>query len=223
MKRGTRRDPLTRIRASARIQLLAILPVAAHLHLHLRNKRVHGPPVDYAGVLLASAASWFGLPGPGEAALVAGGVFASHGRLNLGPLLFYAWLGASGGGAAGWLVGRRAGRAVITAPGPLLRWRLAAVRRSESLYRRFGVFAVFLTPSWGAGVARMSAARFLPANALSAACWALLFGLGSYLAGPSLTDTFEFLGVGGLVVLVGVVVGGTLLAALRSRRGEKTN
>ena len=91
--------------------------------IHLQNKRVHGPPVDYAAVVLSSFASWIGVPGPGEAVVVTAGILASKGRLNLGPVLFYAWIGATVGGVGGWLIGRQAGRPLITAPGPLQRLR----------------------------------------------------------------------------------------------------
>src|SRR6266513_41027 len=88
--------------------------------IHLQNKQVHGSPVDYAAVVLSSFASWIGVPGPGEAVVV------------------------TAGGVAGWLIGRAAGRPLITAPGPLLRWRRRAVALSERFYARFGVLAVFL-------------------------------------------------------------------------------
>jgi membrane-associated protein len=147
--------------------------------------------------------------------VVTAGIVAAHGHLNLGPVLFYAWLGATVGGVGGWLVGRKAGRALITAPGPLLRMRLRALKRSERLYERFGPVAVFLAPSWGAGIARMGAGRFLPANLASAAVWALLFGLGSYLAGRTLTDLFNDVGLVAAVIIACAILGGGLVEARR--------
>src|SRR5439155_886625 len=48
--------------------------VAIHLH-----HRFHGPHVDYIGVGVAAAASWIGLAGVGEAALIAAGIAAARG------------------------------------------------------------------------------------------------------------------------------------------------
>jgi membrane protein DedA with SNARE-associated domain len=187
--------------------------------IHLQNKQVHGSPVDYVAVVLSSFASWIGVPGPGEAVVVTAGILAAKGHLNLGPVLFYAWIGATAGGVAGWLIGRKAGRPLITAPGPLLEWRRRAVALSERLYARFGVLAVFLAPSWGAGIARMEAAKFLLANLGSAALWALLYGVGSYLAGRSLTDLFSDAGLVATAILVGAaVVGGSTLVFRRRRK-----
>jgi membrane protein DedA with SNARE-associated domain len=189
--------------------------------IHLQNKHVHGAPVDYAAVVLSSFASWIGVPGPGEAVVVTAGIFAAKGRLNLGPVLFYAWIGATAGGVTGWLIGRHAGRPLITAPGPLLRLRMRAVERSERLYERFGILAVFLTPSWGAGIARMGTVKFLLANAASAAAWAILFGVGSYLAGSQITDWISEIGLAGTAVLVAIVVGGGGLEARRRHRRQR--
>jgi membrane protein DedA with SNARE-associated domain len=188
--------------------------------IHLQNKHAHGPPANYAGVFLASAASWIGLPGPGEAVLVAAGILAAHNRLNLGPVLLYAWVGATAGGVAGWVIGLKAGRALITSPGPFLRARRRTLGRSERLYERFGTVAVILTPSWAAGIARMGAARYLLVNAVSAALWAVLYGLGAYLTGRTITDLFSDLGLLGAVVLGSTLLAVAMLGLVRWYRGS---
>jgi len=205
-----------RLRLAGTTFALAILPAA----IHLQNKHVHGPPADYVGVLLASAASWVGLPGPGEAVLVAAGILAAHNRLNLGPVLFYAWVGATAGGVAGWVIGLKAGRALITFPGPFLRARRRALRRSERLYERFGTAAVILTPSWAAGIARMRATRYLLVNAVSAALWAALYGLGAYLTGRTITDLFSDLGLVGAIILGSALLGVAILGLRGWYRGS---
>lgn len=195
---------------------LTAVAVAARIALQLHH-HVRGPRIGYAGLILAAAASWSGLPGPGEAALVAAGVLAAHGRLDLVSVVTAAWIGATVGGTAGWGAGRIAGRRLISARGPLLRARLAAVRRADRLYERYGALAVFLTPSWAAGTAGMRAWRFIPANALSALVWALGIGAGAYLVGPPVLDVAHDAGTVGLVAL-GVLLTGGLALELRRRR-----
>src|SRR5918911_1473306 len=110
-------------------------PLAAvHFHHHL-----HGPSLGYIGIGIAAAASWAGVPGPGEPALIAGAIFATRGRLDLLEVLVVAWLSAMLGGVAGWAVGRRAGHAIVRAPGPLRRQRIRALARGERFFERFGV------------------------------------------------------------------------------------
>src|SRR5918911_1914702 len=97
-------------------------PLAAvHFHHHL-----HGPSLGYIGIGIAAAASWAGVPGPGEPALIAGAVFATRGRLDLLEVLVVAWLGAMLGGLTGWVVGRRTGHSLVSRSGPLHRQGLGA-------------------------------------------------------------------------------------------------
>jgi membrane protein DedA with SNARE-associated domain len=181
--------------------------VVAALHPHGRNSGV-----DLVGVFLASAASWAVLPGPGEAALIAAGISAAHGHLDLAAVLAVAWAGASTGGTIGWIIGLKGSRELLMAPGPLHRLRLALIARGDRFYERFGLVAVLFTPSWIAGIHDMRWSRFLPANAISALMWALSVGLGAYLLGPSITDIAADAGlaggllVGALFVLAVVVV-----------------
>jgi membrane protein DedA with SNARE-associated domain len=179
---------------------------------------VDGPPVDYLGIGAAAGASFLGVPGPGEPVLVAAGIYAARGRLDLAEVLVAAWAGAFAGGMAGWLIGHRGGRRLITAPGPLQRQREHAVARGERFFHRYGILAVYFAPSWVAGSVGMRATRFLVANALAALAWSLLLGLGAYEVGPSIVDIVSDVGIaGGVVIAVVVVVAGTG-ALVRRRR-----
>jgi membrane protein DedA with SNARE-associated domain len=195
------------------LRSLAVALVLAVLHRHL-----HGPSFDYAGIALACGASWIGVPGPGEPVLIAAGVYAARGKVNLGDVLLIAWVAATLGGTVGWLLGRKGGRALWSAPGPALRLRLTAMERGERFFARHAWLGVYLAPSWVAGIHGLSAARFLPLNALCAAAWTLLCGLGAYLIGPSVADAIGDLGLVGAVVLVLLVVAGILGGRTRRRR-----
>ena len=183
-----------------------------HLHHHL-----HGPSFGYIGIGLAAAASWAGVPGPGEPALIAGAVFAARGRLDLIELLAVAWLGAMVGGLAGWVVGRRAGESLLARPGPLHRQRLRAMTRGERFFERYGVLAVYFAPSWVAGSIGFPARRFILANAAAAAIWTALVGGGAYLVGPGIGDLVGDAGLIGLLVLCGLAVVGAARFVLRRR------
>jgi membrane protein DedA with SNARE-associated domain len=178
----------------------------------------HGPPVGYAGVALAAAASWLGVPGPGEPVLIAAAVYAARGKLDLVEVLLVAWAGAAAGGIAGWAVGRRFGAALVSAPGPLRRQRTATAERGARFFERYGVLAVYLAPSWVAGSVAMRAARFLPANAVAAAIWALLVGLAAYAIGPSIAELIGDLGLAGAILLGVLAIAAVIAAVVRSRR-----
>jgi membrane protein DedA with SNARE-associated domain len=190
---------------------LSTLAALAVVHPYARHSGV-----DLIGVFLASGASWAALPGPGEAALIAAGISAAHHHLDLASVIAVAWAGASAGGTAGWIVGVKGGRELLTAPGPLYRLRLALIARGDRFYERYGLVAVLFTPSWVAGIHDMRWSRFLPANAVSALTWALSVGLGAYLLGPSITDIAADAGLAG-GLLVGVLFVLAVVLVVRRR------
>jgi membrane protein DedA with SNARE-associated domain len=189
-----------------------------HLGRHL-HQRFAGPHADYVGMLLAAAVSWAGVTGPGEAALIAAGLAAAHGQFDIVGMLAVAWLGAMGGGTVGWAIGVKGGRALITKPGPLHKTRLRFLRHGDRVYERRGWLAVYLAPSWMAGVSGMPARRFVPANAVASLIWTLTIGLGSYLAGPAVADAIGDIGIAGLVALI--VFGLISAYVSRHRLGER--
>lgn len=190
---------------------LSTLVVLAILHHH-----IDGPGADYVGVFLAAAVSWVAVPGPGEAALVAAGISAAHGRLDISTVLAVAWAGATLGGTVGWIIGLKGGRVLLTAPGPLHGLRLSLTARGDDFFERYGPLAVLLVPSWVAGIHDMRPSRFLLANTGSAVIWVLAVGLGAYLLGPSITDVVGDVGlVGG--ILLGALIFGTVALVLWRR------
>jgi membrane protein DedA with SNARE-associated domain len=186
-----------------------------HLMLAIQlHHRFHGPHVDYVGVGVAAAASWIGVAGVGEAALIAAGIAAGRGKVDISSVLLVAWVGAMAGGAAGWLIGIRGGRALMTRPGAFYRLRLRLLRRGDAIYEKRGLFAVYVAPSWMAGISGMSFRRFMLANTVAAVVWAALVGLGAYFAGPSVAD---FLGDLGTLALVVIAVAALVSFAVRWR------
>jgi len=124
-----------------------------------------------------------------------------------------AWAGATTGGAAGWLLGVKGGRGLLTAPGPLLALRLALIARGDRFYERYGLVAVLFTPSWIAGIHDMRWSRFLPVNAVSAVIWPLAFSCRRVTCSDRpITDIAADAGLAGQLLL------GTLLGARRGSR-----
>lgn len=194
-------------------------PVHAHaLHHH---HRFSGSPVDYSAVAAGAAASWLGVPGPGEPLLITAGILAAKNKLDIASVVLVAWVSATGGGVGGWLVGRHFGRRLLSIKGPLHQFRRDAVARGDAVFKRYPVVAIILTPSWIAGIHRVRSSLYLPVNAASAAAWAAGIGLGAYYAGPPVIDVIDDIGWAGgsaLVALIVLVVGGELLRRHRARR-----
>jgi membrane protein DedA with SNARE-associated domain len=149
----------------------------------------------YVAVFAAVLGEDFGLPLPGETLLIAGSVLASQGHLSIGALLAWAWAGAVLGDNIGYLIGAFGGRALVLRFGRYLFLdgdRLAAV---EGFFARHGGKVVVAARFFEglrqlngvvAGIARMPWTLFLVFNALGAALWVGLWGVGGYLLGGHL-------------------------------------
>lgn len=161
--------------------------------------------------------------------MIAAGVVAARHRLDIAPVVFWGWIGAMLGGIAGWLIGLKAGRTAVTAPGPLYKLRLRTVEQGERIFHRMEVLAIIATPPWVAGINRSRPQLYLPVNALSALLlWAAPLGIGAYYAGPVFLDLFGDLGtLLSVMLVVGVlsIVGAEVMRRRRSRhrrQGEPT-
>jgi membrane protein DedA with SNARE-associated domain len=193
----------------------AVAPwVLAFLHLHFHIHHYHGPAIDYGALAIASFASFVGVPGPGEAVLIAAAVLAARHNLGIVSVLAVAFVGATVGGIAGYVAGRWAGRGLWTVPGPLRKLRIRAIDRGEKIFARYTVLAVILTPSWIAGIHRVRLATYNIINVISAVVWAGGIGMAAYLVGPSVIDTVQDLGTAltviGAVALAALIVAGVL-------------
>jgi membrane protein DedA with SNARE-associated domain len=177
--------------------------------LHFFHHHVPQANIDYFALALGAFASWAGVPGPGEPLLIAAAIVAAKHKLDIKPVLLWAFVGAVTGGIVGWWVGLVAGRTVMTGPGPFRRLRLKAVERGEEVFQRLTVIAILLAPAWVAGIHRVGPVLYNVTNVVSAAAWAVGIGLAAYYVGPPALDVISDVGVVvaagfGVLILVGV-------------------
>jgi membrane protein DedA with SNARE-associated domain len=152
-----------------------------------------------------------GVPLPGETALIAAGVFASRGRLDITAVIAVAALAAIVGDNLGYWIGRTGGRRLLERWNFVSRFFERALPWSEGFFRRHGPKTIFLarffsvlrvTAAWMAGVAHMPWGTFFFWNAAGGICWALLVGLVSYYAGQAAADAISHYGlIGGAAIV----------------------
>jgi membrane-associated protein len=181
--------------------------------------------IGYPLVFALIAIETMGVPVPGETALITAGIVASRGRLEIEIVIALAAAAAILGDNVGFAIGRKLGRQLLTAPGPLLHHRRKVLSVGEPFFDRHGPKAVFLgrwitglriTAAWMAGANRMSWPTFLFWNALGGIAWATSIGLLAYFVGHTAERIAHYAGLGGAVA---VVVGGIALwLVLRARR-----
>ena len=186
------------------------------------------PPLLVYGALFALvAAESSGLPVPGETSLIAVSILASqHQGISIELVIATAALAAIVGDNVGYVLGRHAGRRLLTREGRWVERRRRFLVRGEAFFERHGSRAVFLARwipglrvvgSWLAGAHHMPWRTFLLWNALGGIAWATSIGLAAYLLGHVAATIFRTFGLVGLAVVV-LAAGALFLWHRRKRR-----
>jgi membrane protein DedA with SNARE-associated domain len=186
----------------------------------------HGLPVLFVVVMLES----FGIPLPGETALIFFGVLASKGDYNIVTVIVVAASAAIVGDNLGyWIIGRLGGRALFRRNRWLHRYSETVIPRAERIMQRHGAATVFFgrfiailrfTAAWVAGLGRMHWWTFLFWNAAGGIAWATLVSLVSYYGGKAAADAIARYGVYAGIAIVVVTAGGWLAVHLVKKRIE---
>jgi membrane protein DedA with SNARE-associated domain len=193
------------------------VPAPLFLAIHVAH-RLHSRGVGYTAIGLAAFASWAGLPGPGEAALIAGAAFAARHRLDIVEVELVALSCAFVGGLVGFFLGLKFGASLAERPGPLLQARKRALKAGERFYERWGPVAVLLTPSWVAGIHRVRTLPFILFNLVASVIWAAMYGLTTYVVGRKVAAVFGEIGQWATAAVIVGAVGVATLAIVRRRR-----
>ena len=186
----------------------------------------HGLPLLFLVVLLES----FGIPLPGETALIAFGVLASEGHYSIVAVIVLASAAAIIGDNLGyWLIGRIGGRALFRRWKWLNAYADRVLPRAEHIMQRHGGKTVFFgrfvsvlryTVAWIAGLARMDWWKFLFWNAAGGIVWATGVGLIAYYAGGAAADAIQRYGIFAAIVVVVALVGVWLVVRKAEHRFE---
>ncbi|SCY58631.1 DedA family protein [Microvirga guangxiensis] len=131
----------------------------------------------------------FGVPLPGESALITVSLLAAHGDHAIGHVILAAWCGAVLGDSTGYLIGRIGGRPVLLWLAPKIRLTPDRLARIEKTARDKG-FIMVMTARFVVGLRQLNGIlagsvampwpRFVLANALGALLWASFWSLGAY-------------------------------------------
>jgi membrane protein DedA with SNARE-associated domain/membrane-associated phospholipid phosphatase len=171
----------------------------------------YGYLVVFFGVMLEST----GVPLPGETILLASGVLAQRGHLDVGDAIVFGILGAVVGDQIGYWVGREGGRPFVLRWGRYVRITPVRLSRAEAFFARHGGKAVFFARFFAglrvfgalvAGISRMRWGTFALYNALGGAIWATAVVLVGYFLGSSLGLVERWLGRATLLLALVVAV-----------------
>jgi membrane protein DedA with SNARE-associated domain len=186
--------------------------------------------LDHYGLVLLFAVvaiESFGVPLPGETALIAAAVLAERGHFDLVVVVAVAAAAAIVGDNGGYWVGRTGGRRLLARVPLVRRYAPRMLPPAERFFRRHGAKTVFIgrfvsllrvTAAWLAGISHMPWWRFLAWNAAGGIVWAALVGVVSFYFGRAAADAIAHYGALGGGVVVAVVVLALVAVHLWRRR-----
>jgi membrane protein DedA with SNARE-associated domain len=187
----------------------------------------HGLPVLFFAVAIES----FGIPVPGETALIAFAVLAAQGHYPISLVISLAAIGAIIGDNLGyWLIGRIGGRALFRRWPWLNRYSDRVLPRAERLMARHGGKTVFFgrfitvlryTAAWVAGIAHMPWRKFLFWNAVGGIVWAIGVGLIAYYSGHAAAAAIQTYGLYAVLPVTALLLIGGLAVHYGRRRIEQ--
>lgn len=161
--------------------------------------------LGYASLLILFAAVFledFGLPLPGETVLVTAAAMASQGKLPIAAVVGAAFAAAVLGDNVGYLIGRSGGHRLLMRKGAAIGLTQARLARAERFFDRYGGVVVVVARfveglrqlnGIVAGSVLMDWRLFLLFNAIGAALWVGVWGVGVYLFGDKVVDYVSLL------------------------------
>lgn len=181
------------------------------------------PAAVFVTVLLEA----FGLPLPGESALIAASAAAGAGATRLPYVFLAAWAGAVIGDNIGYVIGHRYGQLLVARYGDRVGLTQARYARVEAATEKYGAFMVVFARFFVvlrqfnglvAGSTGMPWPRFLIANIVGAAAWAGLWTVLGGRAARWLTHHPNAMHAVPLVAIIAVVIFVAIRLVRRRRR-----
>ena len=158
---------------------------------------------EYAILFVLVVTTGAGLPGPGDASLIAAGTLAGEGRLNVGVVLVTSIVAWMLGSVAGYEIGLRAGRGLLDHPGRLEKRRKNLLAKGDRAFGGHTFTASVTMPAYMSGIFRVRFPVFVLGALVSGVFWIGMYVGLSYFLGE---EVAKHIGDAGAKVLLGVLV-----------------
>ena len=158
---------------------------------------------EYAVMFVLVAIMGAGIPGPGDAALIAAGTLAGEGKLNLWIVLATAMVAWMLGSVIGYWIGLHGGRRLLDHPGRLEKSRRKLLAKGDRAFGRWNFVASVTMPAFVSGIFRVRFYIFVLGALVAGTGWVGMYVGLAYTLGA---DVAERIGSTGAKALLGVIL-----------------
>lgn len=158
-----------------------------------------------------------GLPGPGDASLIAAGTLAGEGRLNVWIVLALGMAAWMLGSVAGYKIGVRGGRRMLDHPGRLEKSRGKLLAKGDRAFGRWNFLASVTMPAFVSGIFRVRFPIFILGAAVAGIGWIGMYVGLSYFLGAEIAKRIGNAGAKAVLGVVVVVAAGLAIRAMVSK------
>jgi len=144
-----------------------------------------------------------GLPGLGDAALIAAGTLAGEGKLSVGIVLATGMVAWMLGSVIGFEIGVRGGRPLLDHPGRLEKRRRKLLAKGDRAFGRHTFVASVTLPAFVSGIFRVRFWLFLLGALVAGVFWVGMYVGVSYFLGE---EVAKRIGAAGTKALIGVIL-----------------
>jgi membrane protein DedA with SNARE-associated domain len=155
----------------------------------------------------------FGLPGPGDASLIAAGTLAGEGRLNVWIVLGLGMIAWMLGSVAGYAFGVHGGRSLLDRPGILEKSRRKLLAKGDRAFGRYTFVASVTMPAFVSGIFRVRFWVFILGAIVAGAGWIGMYVGLSYFLGAEIAKHIGSVGTKAVIGVIVIVVIGLVIRA----------
>ena len=168
---------------------------------------------EYAIMFVLVVILGAGIPGPGDAALIAAGALAGEGKLNIWIVLATAGVAWMLGSVIGFVIGDRGGRPLLDHPGRLEKRRRKLLAKGDRAFGRYTFVASATLPAFVSGIFHVRFWLFLLGALTAGIFWIGMYVGVSYVLGEEIAKLVGKAGTKLLISVIVLVVAGLLIRA----------
>ena len=177
---------------------------------------------EYAIMFVLVTIMGAGIPGPGDASLIAAGALAGEGKLNIWAVLATAGVAWMLGSVIGFAIGAHGGRPLLDHPGRLEKRRRKLLAKGDRAFGRYTFVASATLPAFVSGIFRVRFWLFLLGALAAGIFWIGIYVGVAYLLGEEIAKVVGKIGTKALIgVIVLVVLGLGIRAGLSKWRATR--